>query len=255
MSAKVTYWKSSPTGLVPTTRLAQLTSSALRNDPGLDRRKYIHLGFAEQLGAIISGPYDRLGWASAGNHGPDFETGSFWVRRLLQVEPVLLPTRMLPEDVLAQIRSRTFQPAPEWAWRADLVKDERADEIRYEALASAGTEWRLIDEAELTADPATAIRKIAAHHGWHARYGSPRRVIMTTNLGVVTFEHATTPERPLVVVHSLYGWDALELGPAGGPTPAGAWTPDTRLAAGAYTQHRIVLDPGDEQPPDQEPQR
>jgi len=47
------------------------------------------------------------------------------------------------------------------------------------------------------------------------RYG---RVIMTTNLGVVHFERATA-EAPLAVVHSLFGLDAIDLGPAGGPTP------------------------------------
>ncbi len=250
MSAKVTYWKASAGALEPTTRIAQLTSSALRNDPGFERRKYLHLGFAEQFGAIATGPFDRLGWASAGVHGPKIETGSFWLRRLLQTEPVLIPTRMLPEDELAKVRARTFEPAPEWAWRMDHVKDERTDAVRYDHLTEANTGWRLIEPAELTGAPATGIREIAKHHQWHVRYGHPRRVIMTTNLGIVRFERDADR---LAVVHSLYGWDASELGPAGAARPPGTWTPSARLSADAYTQHRVVLDPTDEPAPDRDP--
>lgn len=254
LTGKMTYWKRGAANrLEPATRFVQLTSSGLLNQTGAGEILLAHLGLAQQFGAVVTGPYDRLGWAAAGAGGPTLPSSttlSRHVTRLLQQEPVLIPTRALPDDVLASLRAGTLPVPPEWAWRLEQVKDLRLDDDRYQALAGAGQAWRLPTEAEL-ADPVQGARKIANHHDWHTRNGAPRRFLMTSNLCVV--ELAATASGGLETVHAMHSWDRSGVGPAGaGAPPVGVPWPDARLAAQPYTLHRISLDPTDELAPDRE---
>lgn len=254
LTGKMTYWKRGASmRLEPVARFVQLTSSGLLNQTGAGEILLAHLGLSQQFGAVVTGPYDRLGWASAGVGGPTLPSSeplSRHVTRLLQQEPVLVPTRALPEDTLTALRAGTLPVPPEWAWRLEQVKDLRLDDDRYQALAGAGQAWRLPAEAEL-ADPVLGARKLANHHDWHARNGAPRRFLMTSNLCVV--ELAPTADGGLETVHAMFSWDKTGFGPSGaGAAASGSPWPDARLAAQPYTLHRISLDPADELAPDRE---
>ncbi len=252
ISAKHTYWKRQATGLVPTTRIVQLTSSALQNQTGADEVLLAHMALAQQFGSITSGTFDRLGWSETID-APQVPDPSWQLRAMLQKNPVLIPTRMLPEAFLEQLRTRTLGKPPEWAWRMSLLKDLRHDDVRYGAIVRP----RLMPEAELLAQPDLAFRTIANVHDWHARLAVPRRFMMSSNLGVVRFQRAEVPaEAPgpsvpappadhLEVIHSLYSW-----GLEGEPTGTASW-PTVRRAA-PYTEHRVPLTPLDELPPDRE---
>jgi hypothetical protein len=248
-SAQLTYWKGAAGGLVASTRFAQLTSSALQNQPGERETLLIHMAGAQQFGSIFTGPYDRLGWARADASGPPFDRArvSPRVRQLLEREPILVPSRALPDDVLEDLYQRRWPRAPEWAWRLTLAKDLRPDEVRYRELPSERHRWELPTADELARDLPLGMRRILDHHAWHATHGTPRRVLFLSNLGVVRF----TAAPQLAVIHSLHSWDREGAGPGGGPAiPNRPW-PEALMPAQAYTEHVISLDPGDERAPDQ----
>ena len=108
ITGKVTYFTGAP--LVAQSRIAQLVSSALKNVPPATQDAYAQLGIAEQLGAAISGPYDRLGWAGAGD-APTFDKtgGSFQLASKMIDTPAVIPVRMLPPNALAQLRAHARQ--------------------------------------------------------------------------------------------------------------------------------------------------
>ncbi|MBE7449291.1 MAG: hypothetical protein HS111_10435 [Kofleriaceae bacterium] len=257
LSGKMTYWKRGEVdggmGLVPTTRFIQLTSSALQNETGAHEILLAHLGLAQQFGAVVTGTYDRLGWRSAGVGGPTLPSSedlSPQLRRLLHHEPVIVPTRMLPPDVLASLRAGTLPVPPEWAWRLAQVKDLRLDEERYASVAVAADRPRSPAEAELAAARAAGYMAIARHHDWHARHGTPRRFLMYSSVCMAHVE--VDQDGELALVHAMYSWDRGGSGPSGSPGGViGTW-PERHLSAAAYIQHRIPLDPRDEIPPDRE---
>jgi hypothetical protein len=261
LTGQVTYFAHRGEGLVPVSRFAQLISSALKNEPGGAEAAYAQLGIAEQIGALIGGPYDRLGWASGGTDGPNFDlTGaSYQLALKLRMNPAIVPVRMLPKPVRDQLRARTLERPPQWAWRFNVVKDERPDPERYAALSGSAAEWILPTEQELAADRTAAIQRIANHHAWHGRYGLPRRTFFYANIGLVQFERSDPHDEasPLVVVHSLYawdrtnrGWDRTNRGVGGGPIDLTKVWPEARLDAQPYTQYRVSFDFHDELPPD-----
>lgn len=253
-SGQLSYWRAGPTGLVPATRFAQLTSSALQNQPGEREMLLIHMAGAQQFGSIFTGPYDRLGWAHADASGPPFDRAltSMRVRQLLEREPVLIPTRALPTAILDQLFEHRLGRAPEWAWRLTLAKDLRPDQERYRELLAERHRWAIPDEVELANDLPLGMRKVLDHHAWHATFGTPRRVLFLSNIGLVRF--GGTPGQPLTAVtHSLYSWDRTGAGPGGGARlPDRPW-PEAFLAAQPYTEHVLSLDRDDERAPDQRP--
>jgi hypothetical protein len=254
LTSKVTYWRKDDTNaLAPVSRFAQLISSALKNVPPEEKRSMATLGIVEQLGAVIAGPVDRLGWASGGVDGPNFDTtGASWqlVHRMNK-NPAVIPVRMLPDPVVAQLRKRQLAHPPEWAWRFELVKDLRPDADRYTAMSGSTQQFELPTEAQLAADPRSVVMQIATHHVWHAEQGMTRRTFFPSNVGIVTFRHETADETsPLVVVHTLYAWDRSNLGPGGGGViPNKPW-PEARLAAQPYVQYYVSFDLHDQLAPD-----
>lgn len=252
ISAKLTYWKRQAPQLVPATRIVQLTSSALQNQTGADEILLAHMALAQQFGAVVSGTFDRLGWAETIQAPQLPEPMSWQLRAVLNKNPVLVPTRMLSDAILQQVRSRTLDHPPQWAWRMELLKDLRHDDVRYGSIPRP----LLMTQAELLAAPDLAFRTIANHHDWHTRSGVPRRFVMSSNLGVVTFQRAEHPAeapRPglpvppadhLEVIHELYSWGRDN-------EPEGTSWP-TVLRAAPYTVHRAALTPLDELPPDRE---
>ena len=251
VTGKVTYFTGAP--LVAQSRIAQLVSSALKNVPPATQVAYAQLGIAEQIGAAISGPYDRLGWAGAGD-APTFDkTGaSFQLASKMIDTPAVIPVRMLPPNALAQLHARTLAKPPEWAWRFDLVKDERADSARYAAFSGAAPLINLPSVSDVAAKPTNAAQQIANHHVWNTQNGMSRRMFMFSNLGLIQFERTipTDETSPLVVVHALYAWDRTNLGPAGGARDYNLPWPDGRLPAQPYTSYRVSFALDDELAPD-----
>jgi hypothetical protein len=255
MTGKVTYWTAAetpPNKLVPTMRLVQLVSSALKNIPSNVKQMNAQIALAEQIATMLGGPYDRFGWAAVtATDGPNFDTTGAGLQLQLKMQnnPAVIPARMLPKPVYDQLRTTGLERPPQWAWRFDLVKDVRPDAIRYEPFATAATEIELPDESALT--PAT-IQQIANHHAWNASLGMPRRSFWYSNIALVQFEreNPADPSSPLSVVQSLYAWDRTGLGPGGGaPTPNTPW-PDARLPASTYTAFSVSFDLTDEIAPD-----
>ena len=253
ITGNVTYFTATPQGLVAKSRFAQLVSSALKNVPPAAQVAYAQLGIAEQIGAVIGGPYDRLGWAGAGD-APTFDTtgASFQLASKMLDTPAVIPVRMLPPNALAQLRSRTLAKPPEWAWRFDLVKDVRPDSERYAAFSGAAPLINLPSAADVASSPTGAAQQIANHHVWNTGNGMSRRMFMFSNLGLVQFERTVPADEtsPLVVVHSLYAWDRTDLGPTGGARDYNVPWPDGRLPAQPYTTYRISFALGDELAPD-----
>lgn len=260
MTGKLTYWKRSegsfgnPSRLVPASRFAQLISSAVRNEKGGMIQELVQLGLAEQLGAVIGGPYDRLGWAEGGVNRPDFDTtgSSHQLITKMRMNPVVIPTRMLNATAKQQLRTRTMQRPPEWAWRFEIVKDTRPEDVRYGAMPSSGAEHGLPSETDLHTDRAAAIQMIANHHAWNAQFGLPRRTFFYSNIALVRFERrdAADPASPLVLVHTLQAWDRTVVGPRGTADFDRPW-PTTRTPAQPYAQYRVPLGLDDEIPPDE----
>jgi hypothetical protein len=259
LTGKVTYWKhdpgspGNPSHLVPVSRFVQLISSALKNEPGGMKQALVQLGIAEQLGAIIGGPYDRLGWREGGVNGPDFATPQtpHQLAVKMRKNPAVIPVRMLDAATKDRLRSRTLTRPPEWAWRFEVVKDLRFDDERYGTFTGATPEWTLPTEQELAANPKAAFQKIANHHAWHARYGLPRRSFFYSNIGLVRFEGETEDSSsPLVVVHSLYAWDRAVTGPRGTIAYDKPW-PLGREEARPFTEYRVPLSFANEIAPDQ----
>ncbi len=231
----------------------QLISSALKNEKGGIIQALVQLGIAEQLGAIVGGPYDRLGWHEGGVNGPDFDkTGAS--RQLIarmNSNPAVIPVRMLNDIALQQLRTPGgVQHPPNFAWRFDMVKDVRADEDRY---GQAAPQLQFPTELDLEgATRGAALQLVANHHDWHANFGMPRRSFFYSNIGVVHFEHQTAgdPASPLVVVHELYAWDRTVKGPRGTTDFSRPWH-EFRRKAQPYSRYEVLLSVGDEIAPDQ----
>ena len=263
LSIKMTYWKNVPAaGLVPahlaaSTRFVQLTSSALQKQSGADEIRLLNLPFIEQLAAVITGPTERLGW-QAPPIGHALLTSSHnlspQVRVAMRKTPVLLTTASLPADVVHALRHRTPPMPPDWAYRFEQVKDRRPDAERYGATAGADGARPLVTAEALAegADRLAAIRQIANHHNWHARFGNPRRFTLRANIAVVNFQLAGTG---LELIHKIYSADASGFAASGGGVLAAdnARWPEDFLPAQPYMIHRIGLNPDDELPPDQLP--
>ncbi len=254
LTGQVTYFRHTDSGLAPVSRFAQLISSALKNEPGGANAAYAQLGIVEQIGAVVGGPYDRLGWATGGGEGPNFDltSASYHLALKMRMNPAIIPVRMLPDAARQQLRARALAPPPQWAWRFEVVKDLRPDTERYAALGGSAAEWLLPTQEDLATDRTAAIQRIANHHDWHGRYGMPRRTFFYANIGLVQFERAVASDEssPLVVVHSLYAWDRTNRGPGGGALVPDVPWPDARLPAQPYTQYRVSFDLTDELPPD-----
>jgi hypothetical protein len=248
MTGKFTYWRKhvdehGVAKLQPTARFVQLVSSALKNEPGGIKQMLVQLQLAEQIGAVLGGPFDRLGWASGGVDGPVFDTtgGSHLLALKMRMNPAIVPVRMMNDTARHQLRTRTLYPPPEWAWRFELVKDTRPDDHRYgSAMTATAPEWTLPTEAQLSAEPAISLAKIAKHHAWYARFGHTRRSFVNSNIGIVTFQPDPADAASLVVVHSLYAWDRTVTGPRGTLQYDKPW-PMGREPAHAYTRYEVPL--------------
>ena len=254
LTGKLTYWTGGASGLRVQSRIVQLISSALKNEPGGLKQALVQLGIAEQLGALVGGPYDRLGWRG-GTDSPDFVRGFITPRTPAQLayrarsNPAIIPSRMLDDDAKAKLYAG--QLAPEWAWRFEVVKDTRPEDVRYGSLPAMQPEWTLPDEAALIADPVAAVAKIAANHKWNAFFGMPRRSFFYSNIGIVRFEPSLEEHGGLDVVHALWSWDRTVKSERGTADRSVPW-PKSR-AARPFTEYRVALSFASELAPDKVP--
>lgn len=179
---------------VPPARIAQFTSSGLKN---VFDKIVIHiprLGFAFTLLDLV--PAERLGWLDSMPRAllPPVD-GRFppAARDRLASEPVLLPSGNWPAGTRMGIRR------PDFRWRLDLVRDERPDggTDSRPVFAQAGP----VPEFD-PADVDGSYRQIAqAHAGAIDRLRFSRGVMYQSNLGLVRFEREGTD---LVARHDLY---------------------------------------------------
>jgi hypothetical protein len=193
-SMSMTYWRGS--GETPR-RFAQLTSSALKNPSpaGFDLLKSV-------IGTWVFRTFDdapaMLGWSSAVTLTPP--PSMLWgkdLRARLSQLPV-----MLLED---SCESGTTPDRPrEWAWRAQVEIDERADDGVSGRPQSATLQFPQPDISFLTLPAAEKIHiylpvlEQAAKNFWNL---PPRVVSWYASVGRVSFEKPTSGE--LHVVHDI----------------------------------------------------
>ena len=172
-------------------RVAQFVSSGLKNAKDLIVTLGRGMGFAFALLDLT--PVERLIWNEhfpapltlpEGVHLP------LPVRGRLGRDPVMLPSRDWPPGV-------RVKKQPDFAWRIDLVRDERPDGERLDFTRPSGPP----PEFDVH-DVHASYRAIAARHAAQlAKVRFTRGVVYQVNLGLVRFERA---EGVLVACQDLY---------------------------------------------------
>lgn len=214
-SAAMTYFKKG----APPTRIAQFTSSGLKNTFSAEVMNMERtLAFSQRL-ATEGVHMERLGWADTADNIVTLPTGKSVrpaLRSKLKSKPVLLPTHGWPEG--------TKSAASEWAWRMEIVEDTRPTEQRpkftHPEPLFAG------QPAKDVANDAEGLRRVAARHAAQLnRFTFGRRLLFSSNLGVVTFARTGGATPQLTAVHELRA-----------RSPA-----DTESQV--YTRHEVKLEP------------
>ena len=173
-------------------RIAQFVSSGIKNAKDLIATLGRGLGFAFTLLDLT--PVERLIW---NEHFPaplTIPEGAHLplpVRGRLGDDPVILPARDWPPGV-------RVKKLPDFAWRLDLVRDERPDGERPDFVRPTGSP----PDFDVH-DVHGSYRAIAARHAAQiAKLRFTRGVVYQVNLGLVRFERSEDDE--LVACHDLY---------------------------------------------------
>ena len=175
-SLTIDYWKK---GTATPVRLVQLTSSGTRNNfkpivASLVRTNAMLQSILTEFSA------EQLAW----NSPPPISipTGAFVSPgRLARLgrSPVLVPAAGWPKDT-----SLPAANAPDWSWRAAMVRDTRPDTD----LPTARRPLNLTAEQELVAtDALPTYRAVAARHAQAAatNFDHRRQIVFVPNIGVV----------------------------------------------------------------------
>jgi hypothetical protein len=234
-SAAMTYWKKGDTN--PSARIGQFISSALMNlFNDLVRQAGGYLAFMQKVIEAEIG-IERLGYnATAADllKLPPNTRPAPALRDRLRNAPVLLPTEGWPQGT----NENKLKP-PDWAWRMDIIRDERA-----EALRPASVRPPDLVPGNPNADVAPNLggyRRAAVRHVRHLEKQvdnllQARQMLFASNVGVVHFERTPgTPPGPLTAVQEFY---------AIAPHSSAAARPE------AVTLHKIPLEVADTAPPD-----
>jgi len=172
-------------------RIAQFVSSGLKNAKGLIATLARLMGFAFSL--IDLTPIERMIWEEhfpAPLALPEGARVPPPVRGRLSSDPVFLPAGNWPPGTNAKKQ-------PDFAWRIDLVRDERPDSQREDFVRPSGT-TPVFDPADI---PASYHAVATRHADQLSRVRFTRGVIYQSNLGVVRFERSG---EDLVACHDLY---------------------------------------------------
>lgn len=252
LSMKGAYWqfdangdpRRDSAGDVIATRFIQLTSSAALKDEGEIPKMAAHLALAQQLGMVLSGPFERVVFRrpplSPVVDGADDESlpppipGQWpepWltppagakfspvVYRRMTEDPAVITLGSLPEGTCTSV------PAL-WSWRVELMKDERPDDVRLDGLAPPP----MPSDVALRTDSRTSMREIADRQFWQGRHGITRSLWLSSN--ICTIRLRDTEISPGVLrrelVHTVWAHDPREKR-SDAPRP--------------YIEHVIPLDP------------
>ena len=230
-SAAMTYWKRGDTN--PSARIGQFISSGLMNlFNDLVRQAGGYLAFMQKVIEAEIG-IERLGYNATATDLLKLPTNSRpapALRDRLRNAPVLLPTEGWPDGT----NENKLKP-PDWAWRMDIVRDERAEALRSSSVRPVD----LVPGSPNTDVSANldGYRRAAVRHVRHLEKQvdnllQARQMLFASNVGVVHFER--TPGTPLTAVQELY---------AIAPHSSAAARPE------AVTLHRIPLEIVDTAPP------
>jgi hypothetical protein len=141
------------------------------------------------------------------------------LRELLRREPVLLPTVGWPEGT----KEKDSVP-PDWAWRMNVLRDERPDAQRPKACQA---ELLFSDDPnrDITLGPDGYRQASIRHRSQLDKLNHSRSITWATNVGLVRFE-SPAPGK-LFAIHDLYS------------VHPNAEAPEK---AEVYMQHRALLD-------------
>jgi hypothetical protein len=227
-SSALSYWKR---GDAAPARFAQLTSSGMRNHFRDEARLAgQYLAFMQKVIQADVG-VERLGWNERADDLlsiPSDQVAAPALRDLLRQSPVLLPTLGWP----AGTAQRDERP-PDWAWRAEIVRDDRPEAERPAAARAAPLDPASPD-ADVAPDRSGYSRVAARHLRQIDNMNHNRQILFASNLGLVSFERR--PEG-LFVIHELFA------------TYPKANDADDREVPRVYTRHEIALDAAPAPPP------
>lgn len=192
-SAEMDYWKKNQ----PTpSRIVQLTASALKNEWGIVAKRALETVTVQEILHDAFYPVARMGWDSpldlVGNVNVPGDNIPRSKRALMRRTPVVLPT-----EGWAPGSSITVDP--DWAWRMNLVKDNRPDDSSPGARPSDGQ----VSDISPDLNPADSVDGYVAvlqRSEKQVKAKIARSVVFASNLGLVTFS-GTGPT--LKVKHEL----------------------------------------------------
>jgi hypothetical protein len=219
-SLTIDYWKK---GSATPVRIAQLTSSGTRNNFKPIVASLVRTNaMLQNILSDLSG--EQLAWnAPPPINIPPNAFVSPGRRARLGRSPVLVPAAGWPKDTTLPATA-----APDWSWRAAMVRDIRPDT----ALPTARRPLNLTAAQELVATAALpAYRAVASRHAQAAatNFDHRRQIVFVPNIGVVRLWKNNAD---LMVTHTLLT----------------AETPDA-ITGSANTVHDISLAPSTEAAP------
>ncbi len=204
-SQQMSYWKKDDP---EPARIVQLISSGMRNVMGMVFPADRHFGRVQKLIAAKIGN-ERLGWQKKADGLLEFPAGARVVPALksrLRTSPVLLPTTGWPAGT-------KIKTVPDWVWRADAIRDDRADKDRPESIKPEEISRH---DSDLTgADFVKTYQEIVKRHASQLRKSKHgRQTLVAHNVGIVSFNYKAAesqPGRTLHVLHELYAvFSAIE---------------------------------------------
>lgn len=220
-SSALDYWKKGEED--QPSRFVQLVSSALRNEKGDALKSFVTSGYPQIL---LSEGFDkqfvaleRLGWKK--KKDIDFNQRlrpkfNYWLRK----EPVLLSLRDFPDDALLTAEA----PPPDWAWRLNMLIDQRQPAERPHPEIDPGD----VDPLEATA----GYLKVFERHVENLKNKVSRRVVWYAHIATVSLQRSE--ESGLSLTHDMLYFHPHE--------PV---IEDPQ----AYTSFTISLEPAPEAPP------
>jgi hypothetical protein len=225
-SVEMSYFRK---GAPAPSRIAQLTSSALKNLFKEEaRRTGQYFAFLQH---VIAAEIDvaRIAWKKPAADLLNIPPGANVVprlRELLKATPVLLPSHGWPSGT----QQDPARP-PDWAWHVHIPNDDRPDLKRPEGVRPTQPLVPANPNADIKFD-LEGYRRVAVRHTAQLNnINYDRQIVFASNLGVITFDRTAGK---LKVVQDLY---ALHQPPFDQqPEP--------------YTRHEISLsaDPAEKQP-------
>lgn len=193
---KLDYWRYDPSqpAQPPThSRFVQLTASALKNQTDRTKIMLFQSGFVSKLAQRLGIPRVRLGYNTEGKPEPLVAPAGQPFNRLIErqnhSDPALIPFGALPEGTRQRYN-------PDWVWRLDLMRDERADDDRLTGVVDVPP----MPEPDVTG---TALGvDVATRHFWQTMHVPSRIVTFFPNACQIRVKvEADAPSAILFGIH------------------------------------------------------